>query len=373
VADGWSYLGKAILAMLRGDPHRCRHFGYYSELRAAMSLSASHGIGVFDKKHVVIDAPNSVALLTGNYGTHQFAWDCLDAWSTQPSSGRLFAKVISPSGITLDDWFAPLGGAAAVAPQAERWFQQWGMDLKAGLDDRNARNESSYRPDGIPVPWYIEGNDVIEFVRELWSLLEPTVESRFDAIDRHIVRIALERFFKGSSGKTPAAAPKKFRELIERILVPLSLSAEAKKLWEEFLSRKVFRLDPLPFNLSRESPKTESWGYASIVSRASLLLRLASGATSSLLLASGLTADLTLFWWNNLGVARGLWDGSKDPTDLVDLWADIDLLLNDLEKFQQKYPAKSQSFGLVGSELAASIVGLGSCERVAIWSMTPSI
>src|SRR6266478_4585671 len=27
-ADGWSYLGKTILALLRGDPHRCRHFAY---------------------------------------------------------------------------------------------------------------------------------------------------------------------------------------------------------------------------------------------------------------------------------------------------------------------------------------------------------
>ena len=74
-ADGWAYLGKAILAVLRGDPHRSRHFGYYAELRAAMSLLASEGIGVFDKKHAVIDARNSVALFTGNYGTHQFAWD----------------------------------------------------------------------------------------------------------------------------------------------------------------------------------------------------------------------------------------------------------------------------------------------------------
>src|ERR1700722_668599 len=42
--DGWSYLGKAILALMRGDPHRSRHLAYYAELRAAMSILASEGI-----------------------------------------------------------------------------------------------------------------------------------------------------------------------------------------------------------------------------------------------------------------------------------------------------------------------------------------
>src|ERR1700685_1183046 len=44
-SDGWSYLGKAIMSLLRGDPHRCRHLAYYAELRAVMSLVATEGIG----------------------------------------------------------------------------------------------------------------------------------------------------------------------------------------------------------------------------------------------------------------------------------------------------------------------------------------
>jgi hypothetical protein len=92
-----------------------------------------------------------------------------------------------------------------------------------------------------------------------------------------------------------------------------------------------------------------------------------------LLQTAGLTANSTMFWWNNLGVARGLWDGPKSADQLTDLWADIDLILRDLETFQQKHGASNQSFLRVGSELGSSLVGLGSCERVAIWSMTPSI
>ena len=36
-ADGWSYLGRAINCLLKGDPHRVVHLAYYAELRAALS------------------------------------------------------------------------------------------------------------------------------------------------------------------------------------------------------------------------------------------------------------------------------------------------------------------------------------------------
>src|ERR1700722_3788839 len=34
--DGWSYLGRSLGALLRGDPHRARHMAYSAELRAGM-------------------------------------------------------------------------------------------------------------------------------------------------------------------------------------------------------------------------------------------------------------------------------------------------------------------------------------------------
>jgi hypothetical protein len=80
-----------------------------------------------------------------------------------------------------------------------------------------------------------------------------------------------------------------------------------------------------------------------------------------------------MFWWSNLGLARGLWDGAKSADDLVDLWADIELVLGELETFQKTHSAQDQSFLRVAKELGPAVIGLGSFERVAIWSMTPSI
>jgi hypothetical protein len=372
-ADGWSYLGRSLVALLRGDPHRCRHFGYYAELRAAMSLLAAQGVGVFDKRHAVINGKNSVVPLTGSYGTHQFAWDSLKCWSAAPASGDLFARIVSPAGLSLIDWMTPLGGAAAVAPQAENWFQQWGMDLKVGLDDRNSRNESSYRPDGLPSSWYLDSRDTLGFIQGLWLALEPSEASRFDVIDRHILRLSLEQLFKGRSGKSAKSQSRQYSLFVRSTVGQLNLSTDVEDWWVEFLTRKTHKADPEIFAYSGEPPIDRGSSHLGILSRATLLLRVASGAALNLLRTAGLTGSSTAFWWNRFGVARGLWDGEKEVSDLTDLWADIDLILKDLEAFQERHRDGDQSFQLVATELGTSLVGLGSCERVAIWSMTPSI
>jgi hypothetical protein len=171
--DGWSYLGKAISCLLRGDPHRARHLAYYAELRAAMSLLAASGVGVLNNRHFVIDAPNSVAKLIDQSGTHDFAWNCLEYWSTQPASGDIFASIVRPHGRALDDWLTPLGGGHVIAPQAKDWFLKWGMDLALPREDKNARNESSYRPDGMPDSWCLDTATTLEFARDVWVALEP--------------------------------------------------------------------------------------------------------------------------------------------------------------------------------------------------------
>lgn len=370
-ADGWSYLGRSIVALLQGDPHRSCHLAYYAELRAAMSLLATQGIGVFDRKHLIFDRPRSVVPLKGEYSTHQFAWDSLKFWSNQPSSGVLFSNVVRPRGISLDDWFAPIGGANAIAPQAERWFQQWGMDLKLGFDDRNARNESSYRPDGLLQMWKVLPKDVVNFVSDLWTTLEPSADSRFDVIDKYILRFAFETYHRGTKGSSAKANPSQFRQLISRVLDGQNFSAEVRKLWEDFLTRETSKRDPVIFHLSSQPPTVRGESYAGIIARAALLLRVSSGATLNLIKSADLAADSMTFWWDNLGISRGLWEGSKNATDLLDLWSDIELLLKEVEKFQSGLGATDHSFLALTREFGRDLIGFGSCERVAIWSMTP--
>ena len=89
-----------------------------------------------------------------------------------------------------------------------------------------------------------------------------------------------------------------------------------------------------------------------------------------LLREAGYDAASIAFWADGLGRGRGLWDGSSTGNAL-DLWADVTPALAEVELFQQKYSADEQTFYRMSAELGQVLMGLGSCERVAIWSMTP--
>jgi hypothetical protein len=370
-ADGWSYLGRSIVSLLRGDPHRARHLAYYAELRAAMSLLATQGIGIFNRRHFAVDAPNSASPIQQQLGTHEFAWDCLQFWSGLPTSGSIFSGVIRPHGRTLDDWFAPLGGSAAVAPQAQVWLRQWGMDLNVLANDRTARNESSYRPDGIPSSWSLDTSHTLAFVRDIWRALEPSKGSLFEEIDRHILRIAFETSYFGRTGRKPEEDLAAYKAYAGRAINSQGFTPETTAQWEQFLLRAIAPNDLTVLTCSAKAPDTQTLGHASVIARATLLLRVASGATVQLLRSAGVNSNSVRFWIDNTGRSRGLWDDAIDTDKLTDLWADIERILEDIDQFQVDYTQQQQTFYRVGNEMPGVITGLGSCERVAIWSMTP--
>jgi hypothetical protein len=369
-SDGWSYLGKALIALLKGDPHRARHLAYYAELRAASALLATEGIGVFNKYHFALTARDVATKLNTEHGTHLFSWECLDHWATRPSSGQLFAEMIRPYGATLADWFLPVGGTSAIAPQAQAWFRQWGVDLRNFSDDRNARNVSSYQPDGIPDAWYIEGRDTLEFARDLWASLEPSTLSKFETIDLSILRITVEALFNSRTGRQANSNPVQFKQFAEPIVKGQGLSPDTERQLLRFLMRGTSPHDPLIFSRSQQLATDANTGAQAVISRATLLLRVASGSITMLLREAGYDAASIAFWAEGLGRGRGLWD-SNSAGNPLDLWADVTPALAEVELFQQKYPADEQTFFRMSAELGQVIMGLGSCERVAIWSMTP--
>ncbi|BEV46457.1 hypothetical protein [Afipia carboxidovorans] len=369
-SDGWSYLGRSISALLRGDPHIARHLAYYAELRATKSLLASQGLGVFNHHHFAVTGVNSAVQLSDSTGTHDFAWASLDYWSSLAGSGALFTELVRPFGINLSQWFASVGGSAKVANQAQSWFRQWGMDLKSFPADRDARNASSYQPDGLPEPWQIKASDALAFVTELWRSLEPSANSRFDIIDNHIFRAAVEAYFKGVNGKSRIQKPAEFDRFIRSVVVPQNLGPVAEKEIIRFLKWQELPTESLILSRSRELSKSNDNGAEAVMSRATLLLRTASGAASNLFRAVGITEAQVAFWSNNLGRSRGLWE-SAAPATLSDLWADISLQLDEVESFQTKYTKSKQTFYRVGAELHEALVDLGSCERAAIWGASP--
>lgn len=371
--DGWSYLGRAISALLHGDPHRVRHLAYYAELRAAMSLLATGGIGVFDKNHFIISAPNVATPLLTKLSTHQFVWKCLEFWSLQNIAKDTFSNTIRPNGRPLEEWLNAISGKPRAASRARGWLLQWGMDLRLPSDDRDARNESSYRPDGIPQSWYVNPSATLSFAQNTWRALEPSQPSRFDIIDWHILRLILESIFDNLHGQGASQNDTKgFGRLVASVLESQNLGSEITKFRQDFLCRKTAPADIELIALARLAPEQQTNGHLAIVSRALLLLRLASGATCDLLQEVALSAESMEFWWASLGPGRGLWEGDRDSGSLYDLWADIEPILRDIDDFQERHIPNARTFFRIESELSRAVTILGTCERVALWSLIPT-
>jgi hypothetical protein len=243
------------------------------------------------------------------------------------------------------------------------------MDLGVFPEDRDARNASSYRPDGIPDSWYVSASAALTFARGLWSALEPSQTSPFEAIDRQILRIALESAFRGRTGKVAAEDPARFATFVLPVIDHQGFVPEARRQWLDFVGRRVAAEDLPIFAFSSQSPGTRDNSEMAIISRAALLLRLASGSSSQLITAASFTVEMIEFWWSNLGHGRGLWDGAKRVDEIFDLWADIASSLEDVETFQGNNSEADQTFSRIGNDLGQAVVGLSECERVAIWSI----
>ncbi|KAB2757671.1 DUF4398 domain-containing protein [Brucella anthropi] len=371
-SDGWSYLGRAIQAVLRGDPNRARHLAYYAELRAAMSLLASEGIGVFDKKHAIISGPHIAALFPPSNPTHTFVWDCLANWAQNNRSGSLFSSVIRPYGRSLTEWLLPINGQANLGAQANSWFMQWGMDLMMMADDRTARNHSSYRPEGIPGSWILASGETSKMVSDIWRLLEPSPTSPFETLDKYILRLSLESIFKSINGVTSARGPA-FSQFISNVVAFQSMPEKISGLWNDFLTRRVDPQDPSILSLSKQKPNKTSKSAFFMISRAVLLLRVASGSASQTLKDAGFIASDIEFWWTELGPARGLWNDGSTPDSAADLWSDIEVAISSLKDFDTAHAASgTHSFYNLGLEAGEAVNSLGGFERPMVWSLLPA-
>lgn len=365
--DGWSYLGRAVSALLHGDPHRALHLAYYAELRGALSLLASDGIGIFNGSHYVIVGGNDVRRFDLGSGTHLAAWEMLKFWSRQPASGALFSRLVRPDSNNLDDWLHAVGGSGALGAQAHDWFTHWGMDLAESAKDQDARNESSYRPDGVPTSWAIRSDRVIEFSKELWAVLRPSELSVFREIDRHILRKSIEAAYKGRTSREPVVGNLDYVRHIDLIVRSQGMADRAKLMWADFLLRKIEPLDPRVFLESARRPANASDDALGIISRAVLLLRFATGSARDLLERAGIHDEDIAFWSNGSGMSRGLWDPSLPAPDFADLWADIEVTLEDAKEFEEPLSV----YGLI-QDWGAKISTLTSYERVGLWSLCAS-
>jgi hypothetical protein len=364
-SDGWSFLGRSINAMLHGDEGTALHLAYYAELRAAMSLLATQGIGAFNNRHFLINGQNSVIAFPERRGTHDFVWECVEAWADTTHAANLLGEIIVPFEIKLSSWASPLGTTPILRLSGQEWLKEWGMDLARFKDDRNARNTTSYRPTGLE----FSNNGSIEaatsFVRSMWSILSPTGSNGFGNLDKFLLRSLLDMLIEGRYGLANLGQADHQRIAQAMITHQGGAVGNAAAVIRNFLLRSISAVEPeiLQFS-SRQSTTSNDW-HLSVISRSALLLRLATGATRRLFDQAGVQMTETAFWRDALGERKGLWSSGSAPDPMSDLWADVEDGLRDFEEFEAREPAERSHYNL-SRMFSSSVSELGKFERIPV-------
>ena len=359
VIDGWSCLGRAIECGFRGDVYSSMHLGYYAELRAAMGLLAAQGMGIFNRRHAVIDKTGGILAFPfsakpkkpAKCGTHAMIWPILNHWSGLQCAADLIDELIRPNTISISTWLDTLKIAVPLRAVARWWLSTWGLDLEAAESDHDLRNLASYRPSELRKPQLIEPSEFIMFVEQLWRLFEPSAGRRFPNLERLLLRQVVRR-------NHPSPVP-------VSDLQKLGMNDVEARQWSDYLSKPE---DPLPLQLARKSvPIEDATCFLRVTARAALLLFVATTAARLLLTNAGFTASELAFWWERHGEERCIWETGAAPGDPLDIWQDILQSIMDSETWRA---------GNVGGSLrnwrnSQPREMLGAFEMIAIWGLVP--
>lgn len=348
VIDGWRFLSRAVEALIRNDRPSAIHLGYYAELRAGMSILASEGIGIANKKHPVIDATgNTTSPMNG--GTHWKIWPVLNHWAGLKRGASAINTLVRPNGIGLDTWISQGGAPGPLTAVAQQWLRRWGVDLSTLKFDHKSRNVASYRPAAfIGTPPFVEP-DVVQFVSDLWTMFEPTPGGRFETIERQLLR----KLFRVRN-VTPSA---------QTLELKLGLTPTEAADWAAYFLDPT-ELLPITYADGDSSPSHENCAFE-VLSRAALLLFVATGMSRAVLVKAGYDKASTAFFWKPCSRAALALDAQDLPEDPIDLWADISEHLNSAAQWTAGQT--TQSWRLEDPLAAAQI---SSFEIAAVWGIS---
>lgn len=365
--DGWSYLGQAISAELSGSADLARHLGYYAELRAAMSLLAGDGIGVFDKYHVVVGADGRCRMVPPGEGTHVFTWEALKFWADTSAAASTLQESIRPGGVPLGEWLSHFPGRAQFLATA--WLKQWGLDLSRLADDRDARNLASYRPTAFSSPGPTSVTNSLDAVMSLWETCSPEASGGFPVLDRHLLRHVVETLFSSANGVTRKQAPKKYLRDVGIMMHGVSPLDMSSNWWGDFLTFQTNTEVAAVIHHAEGAVKATAPEHSKqVLARATLLLRVATGSAANLFTGHLSTNGSELeFWWSSDSVRRRLWQPAQPPQTFADLWTDVEDSIADLLSWRQG--AATRTHLDLWRDKPQEAASLETTERVALWGL----
>lgn len=380
ILDGWGYLSQAVNSYLNGNSGASIHMAYYAELRAVMSLLASEGIGVFSNQHIGIKSQGEFSLFIqhkrkewssihqkyktqqNKLGTHVFAWEALEKWcrsNVKPSYDLL--RLFSVKGHSFSELlpgFHPQATQLISSTITKNWLKQWALDVKRYKTDRALRNFVSYRPQSISgFDTTRDFKSSVTKIYQLFEVLRPSMNNPFDYLDL----LLLKELFKELYSYSNISSRGSLETLIEDSFASVGtfLDSPSRNL---LLSNKTLQQSHLIFSESSKNVVEP----LPIISRALLLLRISTGASSVLLEDAGVNKTDLSFIWDNYGFNNGFWDSKIPVTDFYHLWSEIEALFSD---FNTETSHLNNSSYTIRDTLDKDLNKLTQFNRACLWGI----
>ena len=325
LADGWVFLARAFDAIKAGDSRSAVHMAYYAELRAAMSLLASEGVGIFNYRHVAI-GPNYVAMDYPHLPTHAATWELLETWGNDPNRSSSILDAIKVERRSINEWFNEVNIISSVQHVvASEWLKEWSLDLSIFVEDRNLRNEVSYRPSRIvqstnTVPLK---DQVIDPLLLAWDPIQPSSDRGGALVDQDLLALALSL-----AHDRPNLSQSQWEQFVDQ-----NLSAASNSLRSYLKDPSNWVHDIFTWAQDTAIPPKVN----SVLSRATLLLRIANAVCALKLDQANVMKDDLRFWWDSLGQDCGYWTPGDEPDVFADLWGDVSNAIQDVSHVLQTY------------------------------------
>ena len=364
--DGWSYLGRALEAEMAGDPDSARHLGYYAELRAGMSVLASGGIGVFDRKHVVVRHNRQCEIFNSD-STHAFVWRALKIWAESAAGHDAILNSVAPGNVQLSEWLNQFSIGSNFLTTS--WMTQWGLDLSRLAADRTARNVASYRPTAFTTPGPRLIEDTLRGILLLWEVFAPGANGGFPVLDSHLLRSSLEMAWRGSSA---ARHIKSYEQQLQVVLNAVTPTSCPEGQWDEFLSfQNLGKSHGLIQDANGTVDQFDKDHSKQVLARSTLLLRISTGCSAMLLGEAGVSwrSDLE-FWKSGPSVRRRLWPDAEPVASSIDLWLDVESASESIDQWlvQVTEDSPASCHGL-WTEQATAAATLATAERAFLWGV----